>query len=72
MGFNHCYISTIENLQKELDNVGLEKFIKTYRSYDALSGPSESFEFIEQKIEEYEKVISDIVGRNGKLQKGNT
>lgn len=72
MGFNHCYISTIENLQKELDNVGLEKFIKTYRSYDALSGPSESFEFIEQKIEEYEKVISDIVGRNDKLQKGNT
>ena len=54
MGFNHCYLTTIENLQLHLDNVGLEKFIKMYRSYDALTGPSECFEFIEQKIEEYE------------------
>jgi len=54
MGFNHCYLTSIENLQTHLDNVGLEKFIKMYRSYDALTGPSECFEFIEQKIEEYE------------------
>ena len=53
MGFNHCYLTTVENLQLHLDNVGLEKFIKMYRSYDALTGPSECFEFIEQKIEEY-------------------
>ena len=25
-----------------------------YRSYDALTGPSECFEFIEEKIKEYE------------------
>ena len=54
MGFNHCYLTNIENLQTHLDNVGLNKFIKMYRSYDALTGPSECFEFIEQKIEEYE------------------
>ena len=60
MGFNHCYLTSVLDLQRNLDNVGLEKFIKTYRSYDALTGPSECFEFIEEKIKEYEKVISDI------------
>jgi hypothetical protein len=54
MGFNHCYLTSVLDLQKYLDNVGLEKFIKTYRSYDALSGPSECFTFIEEKIKEYE------------------
>jgi hypothetical protein len=54
MGFNHCYLTSIENLQTHLDNVGLEKFIKMYRSYDALTGPSECFEFIEEKIKECE------------------
>jgi hypothetical protein len=60
MGFNHCYLTSIENLQTHLDNVGLEKFIKMYRSYDALTGPSECFEFIEEKIKDYEKVIRNI------------
>ena len=54
MGFNQCYLTSIENLQTHLDNVGLEKFIKTYRSYDALTGPSECFKFLEDKIEENE------------------
>ena len=53
MGFNHCYLTSIDNLETHLDNVGLEKFIKMYRSYDALTGPSECFEFIEKKIKEY-------------------
>jgi hypothetical protein len=60
MGFNHCYLTSVKDLERHIDNVGLEKFIKTYRSYDALTGPSECFEFIEEKIKEYEKVISDI------------
>ena len=54
MGFNHCYLTSVKDLQNHLDNVGLEKFIKMYRSYDALTGPSECFEFIEQKIKENE------------------
>jgi hypothetical protein len=49
MGFNHCYISTIENLQKELDNVGLEVFVKRYQKYECLTGESESMLFLEQK-----------------------
>jgi hypothetical protein len=54
MGFNHCYLTNVENLQNELNNKGLENFIKSYRKYDALTGPSECFRFIEEKIEEYE------------------
>jgi hypothetical protein len=54
MGFNHCYLTSVENLQLELNNVGLELFIKRYRKYDALTGPSECFRFIEEKIKEYE------------------
>jgi hypothetical protein len=54
VGFNHCYLTSVEDLQKYLDNVGLQKFIKTYRSYDALTGPSECFKFLEDKIEENE------------------
>ena len=57
MGFNHCYLTNVLDLQRNLDNVGLEKFIKMYRSYDALTGPSECFEFIEEKIKDYEEVI---------------
>jgi hypothetical protein len=74
MGFNHCYLTNVLDLQRNLDNVGLKKFIKMYRSYDALTGPSECFEFIEEKIEEYEKVIRniDVSDNNGELQKGNT
>ena len=72
MGFNHCYLTNVDDLQRNLDNVGLEKFIKTYRSYDALTGSSECFRFIEEKIEEYEKVISDIDIGDVELQEGNT
>jgi len=60
MGFNHCYISSVENLQSELDSVGLKEFVRRYRRYDAITGPSESFRFLEDKIKEYEKVINNI------------
>lgn len=59
MGFNHCYISSVENLQLELEMWGLETFVKRYRKYDAITGPSESFRFLEDKVKEYEKVINN-------------
>jgi len=64
MGFNHCYISSVENLQLELDMVGLETFVKRYRKYDAITGPSESFRFLEEKIKEYEKITNNIIDTN--------
>ena len=59
MGFNHCYLTNVKDLQNHLDNVSLEKFIKTYRSYDALTGPSECFEFIEEKIKLWDIIRLD-------------
>jgi hypothetical protein len=59
MGFNHCYLTNVDDLQRNLDNVGLEKFIKTYRSYDALTGPSECFRFIEEKIKLWDIIRLD-------------
>jgi hypothetical protein len=59
MGFNHCYLTSVLDLQRNLDNVGLEKFIKMYRSYDALTGPSECFEFIEEKIKLWDIIRLD-------------
>jgi hypothetical protein len=49
MGFNHCYVGNILYLQKELEDVGLEKFVKRYSSYEFISGDTESVEFIEQR-----------------------
>jgi len=63
MGFNHCYISSVENLQSELNNVGLELFIKRYRKYDAITGPSESFRFLEEKQKEYELQSIQVVDK---------
>lgn len=54
MGFNHCYIPSVENLQIEFESKGLEKFVKSYWKYDAITGPSESFRFLEEKQKEYE------------------
>jgi|AACY02.14.fsa_nt_gi hypothetical protein len=59
MGFNHCYLTSVLDLQRNLDNIGLEKFIKMYRSYDALTGPSECFEFIEEKIKLWDIIRLD-------------
>jgi hypothetical protein len=60
MGFNHCYISSVENLQIEFERKGLEDFVKSYRKYDAITGPSESFRFLEEKQKEYEEYINNI------------
>lgn len=60
MGFNHCYISSVENLQSEFESKGLEGFVKSYRKYDAITGPSESFRFLEEKQKQYEEYINNI------------
>ena len=54
MGFNQCYLRSVEDLESELKSDGLESFVKRYRKYDSLTGSSESFQFLEAKIMEYE------------------
>jgi hypothetical protein len=54
MGFNQCYLRSVEDLKSECESNGLELFVKRYTKYDSLTGSSESFQFLEQKIKEYE------------------
>lgn len=58
MGFNHCYVGNILQIQKELDDVGLEKFVKRYQKYDAISGESDSIDFIEKRVKLWQDTIS--------------
>jgi hypothetical protein len=53
MGFNQCYLRKVEDLEDELNKNGLEAFVKRYEKYESLTGSSESFEFLEAKINLY-------------------
>jgi hypothetical protein len=56
MGFNQCYLRSVEDLNEEFNKSGLESFVKRYLKYDSLTGSSESFEFLESKINLYENL----------------
>lgn len=53
MGFNHCHVSNILQIHKELDMLGLKAFAERYRKYDAISGDSESISFITSLVSKY-------------------
>ena len=72
MGFNHCYLTNVLDLQRNLDNVGLETFIKMYRSYDALTGPSECFEFIEENKKIEKRNSKEILKDSENIDKNKT
>jgi hypothetical protein len=59
MGFNQCYLPTIEKIIQEFEQSGLEQFVNRYRKYDSLVGSSESMDFLEQKQKEWRKTNSD-------------
>ena len=67
MGFNHCYVGNILQIQKELDALGLEKFVKRYQKYEAISGESECIEFIEQRVKLYEQYKKNIIINNDNI-----
>ena len=54
MGFNKCILPSIEIMQKEIDDNGIETFIRRYKKYDSIMGDSDRMAFLEQKIFEYE------------------
>ena len=59
MGFNQCYVGNILQIQKELDEYGLDEFVRRYRKYDSISGDSESIDFIEKRIEQWDIINTD-------------
>ena len=56
MGMLYVYLPDVKQLQNELNQIGLETFVKRYTSYESLSGSSESMKFVEEKVEEYKKL----------------
>jgi hypothetical protein len=56
MGFNQCYLRSVEDLKAEFQSEGLENFVKRYQKYDSITGSSESFQFLEEKINLYENI----------------
>jgi hypothetical protein len=54
MGFNNCYLPDINKMKEYFESVDLETFVNRFRNYDSWTGSSDSFDFLEQKINEYE------------------
>ena len=50
---NKCNVADYEQILKEFERLGIERFVKRYRKYEALVGDSNSINFIETKIREY-------------------
>jgi hypothetical protein len=69
MGFNHCYVGNVLYLQKELEDVGLEKFVKRYSSYEFISGDTESVEFIEQRAKLWRTTNIDGIQREDQISR---
>ena len=59
MGFNQCYVGNVLQIQKELDEFGLKEFVRRYSKYDAISGDSESIDFIEKRIKQWDTINTD-------------
>jgi hypothetical protein len=57
MGFNNCHIPNYNQLVEYYKSVDLETFIKRFKKYDSWSGDSDAINFLESKIQEYEKII---------------
>jgi hypothetical protein len=53
MGFNKCYLPSIESMKEQIERDGLKEFVRIYRKYDSISGESDRMEFLENKIREY-------------------
>jgi len=67
MGFNQCYLRCVEDLKEEFNKSGLKSFVKRYQKYDSLTGSSESFEFLESKIKEYEEIINNTISIHNRM-----
>jgi len=56
MGFNKCYLPDINELKQYYESVDLKTFVNRFRKYDCWTGSSESLDFLEEKVKEYENI----------------
>ena len=54
MAGTHTHLPKLEDMKFQLEMLGPEKFHKQYSCYEFLIGPSDSMEFLENEIKNYE------------------
>jgi len=47
MGFNKCYLPSLQEMNQLLEKLGEENFIKRFHKYDAYIGSKESMDFLQ-------------------------
>lgn len=60
MGFNKCYLPSIEVMKEQIERDGLKEFVRVYSKYDCITGESDRMEFLENKIKEYKSQNTSI------------
>jgi len=58
MGFNKCYLPSIESMSEQIERDGLEEFVRLYTKYDCITGETDRMRFLEDKIKEYEDKVN--------------
>jgi len=58
MGFNKCYLPSIESMNEQIERDGLEEFVRLYTKYDCITGETDRMRFLEDKIKEYEDKVN--------------
>lgn len=51
MGFNKCYLHSVDKMQEIISEYGVDHFIKLYRKCDCFIGSSESIKFLNETME---------------------
>lgn len=53
MGFNKCYVQDLDKVKEQYEVLGFEKFVKFYIKKDGFIGPSDSLNYVREKLKEY-------------------
>ena len=53
MGYHHHHLSSVEQLKSQLENDGVEAFVKRYSKYECILGETDRVEFVEKIIKEF-------------------
>lgn len=66
MGFNKCHLPDIQDLINLYNEIGLENFLKQFSRYDAMTGSTDSFKFLDEKKKNYELQQISLVDKGEK------
>ena len=55
MGFNRKQVTTVDAVKREIEDDGIEKFVRSILKCDAIVGPPETVDFIEKIVNDFQK-----------------